>query len=223
VTALGRDVAALSIVCRQAQTVYFPAAELEKKAATMTFGQAVRELRRLNEANFRSLAVIRKDLEPDGEAMKRCYAALRARINATYGAAAAFAEWPPLPCNPTLRHAGDLLGQIEMPDHNGQTRLMAAARIGNLASVRGCLLHGADVNAHTQSGMTALMIAGHKRQAEVAKLLLEAGADVRARSESGVTALYWAKLGGHKETVELITKAAPDLANDIKLTWKWQV
>jgi ankyrin repeat protein len=61
---------------------------------------------------------------------------------------------------------------------------MAAARTGNIATIKAIVSHGADVNAAEQwQGETALMYAAVENHADAVKLLVELGANVNARSK----------------------------------------
>ncbi len=73
-----------------------------------------------------------------------------------------------------------------------QTPLMSAAEGGNGNAVLFLLSHGADVNAHNDSG-SVLMWAAASGNAGIVRTLIAHGADVNWRSSSGSTALQTAR------------------------------
>ena len=68
-------------------------------------------------------------------------------------------------------------------------RLILAAGRGQLATVRGLIGQGANVNAHSADGNTALIKAVHTRRTGVVQLLVAKGADVNGKTRNGFTAL----------------------------------
>jgi ankyrin repeat protein len=82
---------------------------------------------------------------------------------------------------------------------------LAAARKGDLASVKAMLDAGLDVNTKTRYGATALSYACDRGNVELVKLLIERGANVNAQdSFYGATPLTWAADKGHAEIVRLL-------------------
>ncbi len=61
--------------------------------------------------------------------------------------------------------------------HGGDTALMFAARVGDLASARLLVAAGADVNDADAWGVSATVLAAHSGYRELAEFLLEKGAD----------------------------------------------
>lgn len=105
---------------------------------------------------------------------------LKIRMGATYDEAAAFVNWPPLPTNPTLGHALQLLHRIEGPAES--PTLCAAVRAEDLPLVRRMLALGVDGNvryAPTGSPLAIALIKGHD---PMIQCLLAFGADGRCPS-----------------------------------------
>lgn len=94
--------------------------------------------------------------------------------------------------------------------------LIAAAKSGDLATVKKQLASGTDVNATTGEldAQTALGWAAYRGHRDVAKFLLEQGARIDAQNRRGYTALMAAAQGGHTELVRSLLErgANPNLA-----------
>ncbi len=106
-------------------------------------------------------------------------------------------------------------GDIESPNNEGQTLLMAVARTGNTATAQLLLDKGANVNAkESWGGQTALMWAAAEGHAPVVEALLAAGADACAAVDSGFTALFFAARGGHRAAAAALLRAGVDV-NDV--------
>src|SRR5258708_38457664 len=72
---------------------------------------------------------------------------------------------------------------VEVPNQEGQTALMLAARAGSLEVAELLVRHGANVNAREKwRGQTALMWAADARSAELTRFLIDHKADVNARA-----------------------------------------
>jgi hypothetical protein len=116
---------------------------------------------------------------------------LRVRMEATYDAAAAFVNWPPLPTNPTLSHSMGLLRQIEGPVD--ASTLCAAAKAEDLPLVQTLLVLGVEPNAgYTES---PLAIALAKGGDPIIRCLLAFGAD-----------------GRHPEVIKFLSQRATEVA-----------
>ncbi|HVF90874.1 MAG TPA: ankyrin repeat domain-containing protein [Blastocatellia bacterium] len=91
-------------------------------------------------------------------------------------------------------------------------KLMAAARKGDVETIKALLDAGTDVNSKTRYGATALSFAADKGRIEVVRLLLDRGADVNVKdSFYGATPLSWAIGKDHTAIVQaLIEKGAKD-------------
>ena len=77
---------------------------------------------------------------------------------------------------------------INVPDDNGQTPLIRAARSGNPATVQAALAAGATIDATSVAGNTALIIASAAHP-EIVSLLLQHHADYKKRNANSLTAL----------------------------------
>ncbi len=81
------------------------------------------------------------------------------------------------------------------PDYNrdipqgGNTALLFAARVGDLASARLLVAGGADVDDHDAWAVSATVLAAHSGYVDVVEFLLEAGADASA-ADAGFSALH---------------------------------
>jgi len=73
--------------------------------------------------------------------------------------------------------------------HGGETALMFAARVGDLASAKLLVAAGANVNDTDAWGVSATVLAVHSDFRELAELLLEKGADPN-QAAAGFTALH---------------------------------
>jgi uncharacterized protein len=73
--------------------------------------------------------------------------------------------------------------------HGGDTALMFAARVGDLASARLLLAAGANVNDADAWGVSAMVLAAHSGFTEMVEFLLDRGADANAIGP-GFTALH---------------------------------
>jgi ankyrin repeat protein len=77
-------------------------------------------------------------------------------------------------------------------------KLLNAAELGDLQTVKSLVEHGAQVNhvSSTQFGWTPLIGAIYFNQTNVVQYLAEAGADVNLASKNGNTPLMWASAWG---------------------------
>lgn len=97
------------------------------------------------------------------------------------------------------------------PPADGAERLWAAARTGDVATVRSLLAAGVAVDAPFRAGGTALLFASQHGHREVVEALLGAGADVAAREQvNGWGALLWAAFGGHCEVLPVLLSHGAD-------------
>jgi ankyrin repeat protein len=96
---------------------------------------------------------------------------------------------------------------VNAPDKNGITALMAASLEGHREIVKLLLARGAEVNAKTKDGETALIYAAIRGDPEVAGMLLAQGAEVNARTREGKTALMFATRMKNPLVRELLIKA----------------
>src|SRR5690349_1290234 len=86
----------------------------------------------------------------------------------------------------------------------GEPPLVAAARDGDLTTVRSLLAQRADANAAARDGSTALLWATHHGNADMARALVAAGAKVDAPNRFGVTPLLQASRTGDAALIDLL-------------------
>lgn len=99
---------------------------------------------------------------------------------------------------------GATLASAAAPD----TRLVEAARHGDVAAVRTLLDTGADVNVPDGDGSTALHWAASSGNVAMTQALLKAGAHVRAATRIGsITPLFMAARHGHAAIIDELLKA----------------
>ncbi|XAR69873.1 Non-specific serine/threonine protein kinase [Bertholletia excelsa] len=89
--------------------------------------------------------------------------------------------------------------------------LSAAARKGEVRTIRRVLENGAAINGQDQYGWTALHRSAFKGKIEAVRTLIDKGIDVNARDEDGYTALLCAVEGGHADVLELLVKKGADV------------
>jgi len=93
-------------------------------------------------------------------------------------------------------------------------QLITAARIGDIAAVRGLIAQGADVNAPENvrgEGRPALFHAASEGHGEIAEVLIKAGAKVDEQPRGRATALCTAAFLGHKRVVEILLAAGANV------------
>jgi ankyrin repeat protein len=103
-------------------------------------------------------------------------------------------------------------GQLEYNraiPHGGDTALMFAARVGDLASAKLLVAAGAGVNDKDAWGVSALVLAAHSGFESLVDFLLEAGADVNA-AEAGFGALHEAILRRNERMVTALLAHGAD-------------
>ncbi len=104
----------------------------------------------------------------------------------------------------------------EIPQ-GGNSALMFAARVGDLASMRVLLAAGADVNDADAWGVSAMVLAAHSGYPEIVEFLLDRGADPNSAAV-GFTALHAAVMRRDEKIVRaLLTHGAEP--NVPLLTW----
>jgi hypothetical protein len=93
------------------------------------------------------------------------------------------------------------------------SRLIEAARAGDLDLVRSLLEGEADVHAHDADGVTALIAAAYGNHVEVARRLIDAGADVNAKDETEQSAYLIAtsEVGDDPRLLELTLANGADV------------
>jgi ankyrin repeat protein len=99
----------------------------------------------------------------------------------------------------------------DIPDHNGETALIAASSKGYLAIIKLLINYGADINYAPDNGWSALAAAIVRKQEDIVDLLLEAGATLTpSKLYIGKPPLMLAAMYGHEKIVQsLLRKGAP--------------
>lgn len=107
---------------------------------------------------------------------------------------------------------GHLLRQGADPDlaaRNGDTPLIAAARIGFMDAAEWLLSSDAEVDLANRMGETALIVAVQNRRTAIVRLLLNAGADPdRSDSAAGLSALDYARRDTRSRDILRLIEAA---------------
>lgn len=102
-----------------------------------------------------------------------------------------------------------------LPD--GDSRLVAAARDGDVATLESLLRRGFDPEERSElDGLTALMAASVADHADAVRSLLSAGADPGSRSRTGETALTLAAANNGIESLEALLEKGPEIDVDVK-------
>lgn len=90
------------------------------------------------------------------------------------------------------------------------TRLVQAARKGDLPAVRTLIRQRVDVNAAEGDGATALLWAAYRSNVEMARALIAAGANVNAANRFAVTPILQASRIGAAAIVDALLKAGAE-------------
>jgi ankyrin repeat protein len=93
--------------------------------------------------------------------------------------------------------------------HGGDTALMFAARVGDVASAKLLVAAGANVNDADAQGVSATVLAAHAGYGELVEFLLEKGADPNAAA-AGFTALHEAIMRRDEKTVTALLARGAD-------------
>jgi ankyrin repeat protein len=101
--------------------------------------------------------------------------------------------------------------------HGGDTALLFAARVGDLASAKLLLAAGANVNDADAWGVSAMVLAAHSGFTEMVELLLDKGADANAEGP-GFTALHEAIMRRDEQMVNALLAHGAN-ANTPLRTW----
>jgi len=101
--------------------------------------------------------------------------------------------------------------------HGGETALMFAARVGDLASAKLLVAAGANVNDTDAWGVSATVLAEHSGYSELAEFLLDHGADANA-AKAGFTALHEAIMRRDEKTAAALLAHGADPNAPVR-TW----
>jgi ankyrin repeat protein len=105
----------------------------------------------------------------------------------------------------------------KMIPHGGDTALLFAARVGDLASARLLVAAGADVNDADAWGVSATVLAAHSGYREFVEFLLDKGADPN-RAEAGFSALHVATMRRDEKMVSALLDHGADPNTPLR-TW----
>jgi ankyrin repeat protein len=109
------------------------------------------------------------------------------------------------------------LGYNRQIPHGGDTALIFAARVGDLASAKLLVAAGANVNDADAWGVSATVLAAHSGYRDIVEFLLEKGADPSAAA-AGFTALHEAIMRRDEKMVSALLDHGAD-ANAPLRTW----
>jgi ankyrin repeat protein len=113
-----------------------------------------------------------------------------------------------------------LLALLPLAVRGGKHLLIVQAiRKDNVASLRGLLRDGGDVNARNGDSKTPLMVAAQAGDAAFVRELIARGADVNAQDQRFNTSLYLAAASGHLEVVRLLRKSGASLFGRAPRWW----
>jgi ankyrin repeat protein len=101
------------------------------------------------------------------------------------------------------------LGYNRQIPHGGDTALLFAARVGDLASAKLLVAAGANVNDADAWGISATVLAAHSGDREIVEFLLEKGADPNAAG-AGFTALHEAIMRRDEKMVSALLDRGAD-------------
>lgn len=100
---------------------------------------------------------------------------------------------------------------VSQAQDNRDDALIAAARRGDVVSVRKLIGEGANVKARDGRGTTALLAATHGNHVETARLLIAAGADVNAKDNIEDSPFLYAGAEGRNDILKMTLAAGADL------------
>lgn len=111
---------------------------------------------------------------------------------------------------------------LDLQNEYGETRLMLAAREGNLDLIKTLIQAGVNLNLQNKHGETALIVAAKNGYTDIVDALIQAGANLDLQDNSarnggrferavGHTALMWAAHHGHIDIVNALLQAGANL------------
>lgn len=92
-----------------------------------------------------------------------------------------------------------------------ESQLHAAARKGDIETIRALLGKGAAIDARDANGATPLLVATHSNQVDAARVLIQAGADVNAKDGIHDSPYLYAGARGHDEILKMTLAHGADL------------
>ena len=103
-------------------------------------------------------------------------------------------------------------------DVKGRTKLMIAAKKGDIARIEDLLYSGAEINAKDEEGWTALMYAARfQKNSDVTTLLLMKGADRKLKNNYGLTPLLLASAYSESPSVlSALLETYPSDSDDVR-------
>ena len=96
----------------------------------------------------------------------------------------------------------------DIPNTEGYTPLMMAARTSHLELAQLLIEAGADLNIRNKYGETAIMLASYHGQTEMVRQLYVKGAEI---NHKGWNPLLYAASGGHSDTIRLLLTAEANI------------
>jgi|SRR5699024_914950 len=93
---------------------------------------------------------------------------------------------------------------VDQTNQQGNTPLMAAAKIGNQRMLDIILAHNPNIDKHNKAGKTALILAAESGQYNVVKMLVAHDANVAKTDNNGNTASDLASKFGYQQIVDLL-------------------
>ncbi|WP_407428998.1 ankyrin repeat domain-containing protein [Treponema sp.] len=100
--------------------------------------------------------------------------------------------------------AKKFISDANKKDSSGKTKLMQAAKSGDIALIENLLYSGAEINAKDDDGWTALMYAARfQKNPDVTRLLLYKGADRTIKNKYGLTSLQLA--AGYSQNSDVVS------------------
>lgn len=89
--------------------------------------------------------------------------------------------------------------------------LKSALEKNDIASIKKCIMEGADVNVATEQGVTPLMRAAAHGEISLIKKIIKGGADIDAIDQNKRTAVMWATISNKKDALSPLCRKKADL------------
>ena len=113
--------------------------------------------------------------------------------------------------NQNLKTEKDAIHEYFNHTMNSTTKLLEAAKHGDLEEMRLLLKLGLNSNVHDSRNMAPLHFASYNGFPEIAELLLQNGAMVNIKDNYGMMPLHKASMNGHLEIVKLLLQNGADV------------